>query len=524
MRSWLEHLLAPDVLIIVCAVLLTALYVIAGGGGFALDDAWIHQTYARNLAQTGLWAFVPGVPSAASTSPLYTVLLAAGYVLGVPYALWTHALGAAALAGIGLLARRLARRAAPDLNGVGLAAGLACVFSWHLIWAAASGMETPLFAMWTLALILLAWREIDARKPAPLLRALLFGAVAALAMLTRPEALLLTGLCAAALLLARPNRSFYAMFGWLALAGAVWLLMMLPYFVSNLQLTGGLLPSTNAAKRAEYAILFELPYVTRLVRVTTPLLSGALLLFVPGLIAYTVAQARSVRHARTGWLGLLLIAWPAALLLLYAAWLPVDYQHGRYVIPALPALVTAGVVGTGLLLRMTRAHPLGRPLARVLALSAALVMVGFAFLLGPPAYQRDVAIINEEMVAPAQWIAQNVPLDAPLAAHDIGALGYFAPRPLLDTAGLVSPDIIPLFGDEPALWRFFEARAIAWLMAFPDQTPGHTTADSRLCPQYQSAGQTALEAGGHKMTVYALAYDGVCPPESEIRNDNSQLQ
>ena len=32
------------------------------------DDAMISMRYARNLAQTGQWAFVPGQPSAASTS------------------------------------------------------------------------------------------------------------------------------------------------------------------------------------------------------------------------------------------------------------------------------------------------------------------------------------------------------------------------------------------------------------------------------------------------------------------------
>ncbi len=37
--------------------------------GYPLDDAWIHQTYARNLARTGQWAFVPGQVSSASTAP-----------------------------------------------------------------------------------------------------------------------------------------------------------------------------------------------------------------------------------------------------------------------------------------------------------------------------------------------------------------------------------------------------------------------------------------------------------------------
>ncbi len=333
-------------------------------------------------------------------------------------------------------------------------------------------------------------------------------------MLTRPEGLVLAGLCAGALLLAHPGRSLRAIAGWLVIAGGVWLLVMLPYFASNLQLAGSLLPSTNAAKQAEYAILFELPYLQRLANVITPLLPSALVLLVPGVVWYSVRELQALRADRRAWLMLLLPAWAAALPLLYAAWLPVNYQHGRYVIPILPALLVAGVVGTALLLQAARTHTIGRPLTRALAMTTAVVAVIFVLLLGPSAYQRDVAIINEEMVRPALWIAANVPADALLAAHDIGAVGYFAPRPLLDTAGLVSPEAIPYFHDEAAMWAYLQERDVAFLMAFPDQTPGRTTEDSRLCPVFQSDGQTSLEAGAIKMAVYRLAYDGVCPPEN----------
>ncbi|HKY84096.1 MAG TPA: hypothetical protein VJ160_04630, partial [Anaerolineales bacterium] len=66
--------------------------------GFPLDDAWIHQTYARNLVATGQWAFVPGEPSGGSTSPLWTVALAVGHWLGLDPRVWAYSLGAAVLA------------------------------------------------------------------------------------------------------------------------------------------------------------------------------------------------------------------------------------------------------------------------------------------------------------------------------------------------------------------------------------------------------------------------------------------
>ena len=56
--------------------------------GFPLDDAWIHQTYARNLAELGEWSFVPGVISAGSTSPLWTFLLALLHLISPGTPLW----------------------------------------------------------------------------------------------------------------------------------------------------------------------------------------------------------------------------------------------------------------------------------------------------------------------------------------------------------------------------------------------------------------------------------------------------
>ena len=48
----------------------------AGELGYPLDDGWIHQVFARNLAETGQMAFNRGEPAAGSTAPLWTVALA----------------------------------------------------------------------------------------------------------------------------------------------------------------------------------------------------------------------------------------------------------------------------------------------------------------------------------------------------------------------------------------------------------------------------------------------------------------
>ena len=48
------------------------------GFGFPLDDAWIHQTYAKSLFQTGKWTFSGGTVSGGSTAPLWSIILIIG--------------------------------------------------------------------------------------------------------------------------------------------------------------------------------------------------------------------------------------------------------------------------------------------------------------------------------------------------------------------------------------------------------------------------------------------------------------
>lgn len=505
------NLTRRDLTFLVGAGLLVLLYVQSAGAGFPLDDSWIHQTFARNLATHGEWSFIPGQPSAASTSPLYTLLLSAGYLLRVDYVLWTHALGALVLAVAASLAARLGDLLLPRLAYAGWLSGLAILFCWHLIWAAASGMETMLAAMWTLALIWLVLRH--SQPDVQPWRGLWLGCLTGLAALTRPELILLGGLAALAISAEAWRRPRWLLIYGICAAFA-FAMLIAPYLYFNLQVTGGLLPNTAAAKFEQHAVLLALPLSQRFGDLLLAISVGGQFLLLPGVLIFIWRSLRGGEMQRLRASALLWI-WPLALLLLYALRLPAAYQHGRYVMPALPALVLAGTLGTLWLMQRTRRSMLGRVLVRTLAVSAALTLLFFAFGLGRDAYRDDVAIINEEMVAAATWIQANLPVDELLAIHDVGAVGYFAPRPaLLDIAGLVSPELIPIVADGDALWQTMEARGARYLMAFPDQIPGRNPQDARLCLLYRSSGATSARIGGPAMAVYRLVFAGACPEDA----------
>lgn len=490
-----------DLLLLVVAAGVVSLYVATAGGGFPLDDSWIHQVYGRNLAEYGEWAFIPGEPSGASTSPLYTILLALGYALNVPYALWTHGIGILALTVTGITGARMAEHLRPHTSYIAVITGLFLVLTWHLVWAAASGMETMVFSMFSLLLIDAVWSSVNYRlSPRAGLR---FGLLAALMTATRPEGILLAGLCGVAVLVTayrdRPWR-------WIIGTAIGFFIVITPYLLLNLSLTGGILPATADAKYLQHRPLLALPYIDRVWRMTVPIIAGAQFLILPGVVIYLLVQGRK---SAVYWIPLL---WCIGLIALYAARLPAAYQHGRYVIPALPALIIMGTVGIhDLYIRGKTSMP-GRVLSRTLVIAAGAMLLYFGLLQGPIIYKQDVRIIEEEMVAPAHWIADHLPPQELLAVHDIGAVGYFAPRPILDIAGLVTTETVPYIGDSEGLWNLMREYNARYLMAFPDQIPGQDTNDTRLCPFYQSEGVTSPQIGGPKMVIYELTWTGDCPP------------
>jgi hypothetical protein len=141
------------------------------------------------------------------------------------------------------------------------------------------------------------------------------------------------------------------------------------------------------------------------------------------------------------------------------------------------------------------------------ALVAATFVLFLAFLvLGAHAYAADVGFIQGEMVAIAHWLETNVPPDSLIAVHDIGAIGFFAPRALLDLAGLVTPEVIPFITDEARLIEFMQAHGADYVVFFPDWSEAYRrmAQDPRLEPIYNTGFEWTLDQGRANMTVYRL--------------------
>ena len=147
-----------SVLLFLVAIVSAAVYLLASeASGFPLDDAWIHQVYARSLGLRGELAFNPGEPSSGSTAPAWSALLSLAYLLKVNPQLWAYLWGVIFHLASAMCAARLSYRFFGDLRAA-WAVGVITVLEWHLAWGALSGMEISLFTFISILFLLLLER------------------------------------------------------------------------------------------------------------------------------------------------------------------------------------------------------------------------------------------------------------------------------------------------------------------------------------------------------------------------------
>lgn len=503
--------------------------------GLPLDDAWIHLTFARNLADGHGLAYNPGEPVAGTTSPLWTALLA-------PVVAWAQALpgsqAGSAMVWAKLLSALFYLAIAPAADRLGRALGLAPGLAWAgaaltaasswLVWSAGAGMEVPLFTLLSVqAMALHAEERADpTRRPLALG---LFG----LAALVRPEGLLLLALAVAdacfvprrengTLRLGRPPwRRIGLGLGLAAAALAVplawfWSAVGSPLPTTFAAKSGGLHPPQGRVLFAALGVLFQpQPWAT--------------LFAAAGALRLTDRSGRPNADdgGAPGDRGLLPALWLFALPLAYAVLSPPGRtlvgNFGRYLFPLLPVVVVLGLLGFEpwgrRLPRLVRLGRLGLPV-RPLAAAVIVVPTVLALLAGAGRYAHHVADVTDGDVAMAAWVRENLPADAVLAVQDIGALGYLTPNRLVDLSGIATPRIVPAVraaqrdgdaGGRRGMEEFLAAVRPDYLIVFADWYPQLTADRARFAPIHQITVPGNVTLADDRIVVWAARWSGYNP-------------
>jgi len=406
--------------------------------GYLTDDTFIHLQYARHLAEGQGFVFNPGERVYGSTSPLWVALIADGIALGLD-GLWTaRALGAIATLGSVVLFMQLMRRNLRVVSLRCLATIVWAAHPWMIRWSV-SGMETPL----AVALVLAGFVAFtDGRQWGS--RPVRTGAFWALAALTRPEAVFLLLLWFVFLVIDTDSREGVRRLiaGLLppALIYGGWLLFARLYF-------GTFWPNTLSAKVAggvgwEY-VLATLARQAGIVGYSDAVLAGALVAAL-GFGGARLWPSRPQAQRLLPWV------WVFALPVLYVMrGVPV---LSRYLVPLLPVLAWLAWRSVERWWAGEEPTPGQRRGAAVLGValaSLALIQCLFTYSnLVLPQVRSFSAGLRQSLVPWGEWFQAHTRPGETIAAPDIGALGYYGRRRVLDLAGLVSPRIVPLLDRE----------------------------------------------------------------------------
>jgi hypothetical protein len=478
-----------DLVVVLAACLPLVLFVLiehrlAGVSGFPLDDSWIHLHFARNIAEGKGFAYNPGVPVAGSTAPLWTLLLALGAAVVGPSVTMVKTVGVATALAAAIVVRRAALAWGASRLGA-LAAAIGLSWTGAMAWGALSGMEVTLAALLVAGALLAHARRHDFRT----------ALLAALAVVARPEALIVVPLLA----VARPLTVRRAL-----LFAGVTALVLAPAVAFSLATVGSAVPATASAK-VEGGLLGWLAGVREPARVTwlsrpaeflggwvawlgaTDWLLPAALL--AGLVLVWRRPGRALAIP-----ALALVAHPLAMAL-FAPYRNPAFQEGRYSIHLLPIAFVVLAVALG-----PRTTPVRGALAGVYLLLAAVALFPAA-----TRYGWAVQNIDAMQVHLGRWVDEHVPRRGVIAVNDIGAIAYVSRREVIDLVGLVSPDILSYRrAGEAGVMRYLAERCPGHVIVFPGWFPQLTARRDLLEPIYRVRLAHNTVAGADEMVVYRL--------------------
>ncbi|HET6402592.1 MAG TPA: hypothetical protein VFH95_14500 [Candidatus Kapabacteria bacterium] len=392
--------------------------------GVPLDDVYIHTRFAANLLHGYSYSFNPGQTLTADTSPLWVLLIAIGGIVTSHLELVAIAISMMAYLAIGPGVYRAARDVFAIAESHARIAGIAAVLSSRLAWSGMSGMETALAAL----LMLLALEQ-HARSRA---RKCLYPREAlwlALGILVRPEFMFVAAVLIVdwvyAALRARANVSFTPM------AAALLIVVASPAFLLPLVTRNSLISHSSVVQGAAISIMPNVRYLWFAIKI---LASNNVIIF--ALAGAGIWLLRKEPKYYT----LFVIAIGLPLAQAFVA--PQFRQSGRYFFPVIPLLVILGIASWEKLERM------GRMIVPLIVLAGVIETARWAMIEG-----ESVRNINDQHLAAVSWLRQNMQPSDALAVDDVGAIGYFLNKPVIDLTGLITPQLWPLQHDQDSVWR-----------------------------------------------------------------------
>lgn len=376
--------------------------------GYTADDALIIFRYAENLAAGNGFVYNLGEHVLGTTTPLYTLLLAA--LLKLKINCFVGGLILNNLADL-ITAWVLLQMFRSEEGPLSWLPSLLFLFSPESLQWSLSGMETELY----IAFIFLAFYFASKESWS---FAFLF---AAFTVLTRVDGIAVLGVLVVSYLLRYSKLPAIPLF--------IFVITVLPWTLFAYFYFGSPIPNSAAAK-------FALSGSNILSAIPSIFLRGFLHLHSYGIpvLILAVLGTRFIWKERKALLPVVLWTWGYALSYTLAA----GPMHPWYYAPFYASYLV--IAYHGILFLLAR-YP-------KLAMAPAIVTIfAICVILSLPYYRfRDIQRQQFQLLtnrAVGEWVRIHTPENSVLAVKDIGYIGYYSQRKILDLAGLVSPECIP---------------------------------------------------------------------------------
>lgn len=414
--------------------------------GFPLDDPWIHLTFAKNLVNYHSFSYYKNeMVTAGSTSPLYTLILSVLYIVNKNEMIISYFLGIVSFLLASVMFYKLASYGFPKENIYALLATLIFVTDKWMNFISVSGMETTMFILFLL-IATYYYRKNNA---------VMIGVSLGVTLWLRPDGLTFI----LAMLIdymikyyisrqGKSNENLFSRQDLLKLAIAFGSIVIL-YLSMNFWLSGTLLPNTYNAKLAYYSPEFKSRVEFLKFEVFNYLTRGGYLLiaigFLFGVLRVLLSLTRKKYHE-----GILYVLFIFTIIFVYWYKLPYAHRFGRYLMPVIPFYILTSVIGFKYIAVIIGKLLNSRRTAIGLIVSLLIVSIVWSlsdYFENKKAYANECKYINDRQVVTAKWLRENTNENDVIATHDVGAIGFYSDRKIVDIAGLVTPEVIRNVGD-----------------------------------------------------------------------------
>lgn len=405
-------------IIFLFASVAAALIIIINKLEYSPDDTFIYLQYARNLAGGDGFSFNAGEPSYGITSPLWALLLSVPYLLGFDGYWFSRIIDLFFALFSVVMFYKLSGIAISKLTGYEqdnkaslqqLSTGIFILNVWFLRWAF-TGLETSLAVFIILSLTYAVFKDRD----------YLTSTLAGFLFLIRPESFIFFIFFVLYLLLFKKSwkKSLICIL--------IFAVLIIPWIIYARVAFGTIVPNTALGKST---FTFSFSVITeQLKRIAgTVVFSDAVELILSALsIIYLVRKKRINEY-------LLIVFWILGLITLYIV---TDADIiSRYLLIMLPFFTLLGV-------QVLCVFPSKQKIIAVTFFIAALFQSQVLYYTYVQPHVTNFSQgLNSCLIPIGKWTNENTPQNSIVLVNDVGAIGYYSGRYIIDAAALINMDL-----------------------------------------------------------------------------------